>query len=461
MSPWVHLRSHDTRRRAGVASVAALLAGTLAFGCRAEPRWNVLLVTFDTTRADHIGAYGHAGASTPTVDALAAEGVLFSNAVSAVPITLPSHATILTGRYPMAHGVRDNGIFVLADEELTLAEILAAEGYDTAAAIGGFPLVERFGTGQGFDLYDDRLATSNDPLLGGRDGGRGGAGFFFEERRAARVNEAVLPWLAARGSAPFFLWVHYYDPHRPFDPPPPYDELFAFAPYDGEIAYADESLGNLLDALRSHGRLDRTLVVVTADHGEGLGEHREETHSYLVYNTTQHVPLVVRPPGGSPGGGKTVDERVGSVDVLPTILDLLGVAIPAGVQGRSLAFHFGDLPGVEPRRGSSVKPHYAETLSPRLTNRWGELRALFDQEWKYIHGPRRELYDLAADPRERDNLVASRPEVAARMEEGLASFLDSRSEGATRAVAEVDPEVRWRLMALGYLTAGEVPEVRE
>jgi arylsulfatase A-like enzyme/Flp pilus assembly protein TadD len=430
--------------RAVVLSGAALLAVTGA-ACGHRPRWNVLLVTFDTTRADHIGCYGRAAARTPVVDRLAAEGVRFSRAYSSVPVTCPSHATILTGKHPIAHGVRDNGLFVLGSEQRTLAEILKERGYRTGASVGAFPLVARFGLQQGFDFYDDRLSQPFDLVLAGARPSP--PSLFMEMRPAARVNEPALEWLEGNASQPFFLWLHYYEPHQPFQPPVPYDELFADSPYDGEIAYADESLGVVLDRLKALRVYDRTLVVFTSDHGEGLGEHRELTHSYLVYDTTLHVPLIVRPPSGPQG--RVVGSRVRLVDVAPTVLELLDIPVPPDIQGRSLVPLFAGGPG-----DAADRVHYAETLSSRLSQNWGELRALFDGPWKYIHGPRPELYDVRADPRELHDLARERPEVAAEMRGKLADFLKRNSPPGGSRMAPVDAETRRRLEALGYLAAG-------
>jgi arylsulfatase A-like enzyme/Flp pilus assembly protein TadD len=433
-------------------AAAVLPAG----GCRGKARRpNVLLVTFDTTRADHLGAYGYARAQTPVVDRLAAEGVVFENAYSSIPLTAPSHSTILTGKIPPAHGVRDNGLFVLGAEQQTLAEILKAQGYRTGAAIGGFPLVARYGLNQGFDFYDDRLTpTFDSPLAGGAPKRNE---FAFEERRAARVNEAVFEWLAgAKRGEPFFLWVHYYDPHQPHDPPAPYDQLFADHLYDGDIAYTDESLGTLLDRLRRDGLYDDTLVVLTSDHGEGLGEHEELSHSYLLYESTLHVPLVLRGPGVA--ANRRVAGRVRLADVAPTVLDALGIPVPADMQGRSLK------PLLSGGAGGRVeRTHYAETLSPRLSQNWGELRALYEGSWKYIHGPKPELFDLAADPKELRNLVESRSDQAATMRTALADFLQRNSPPGGSRMSPVDDETRARLQALGYLAAGagQGQEIRE
>ncbi len=431
-----------------IGCVIALTA--LGAACRGEQPLNLLLITLDTTRADRIGCYGNSAIETPHLDRLATDGVRFANAMSPVPITTPSHATILTGRYPLAHGVRDNGLFVLGDEQTTLAELLHDAGYATGAAIGAFPLTAQFGLDQGFELYDDHLAAAFQSYLGGR--GSLKKDLFFDERPAARVNEAILPWLDDQKDRPFFAWVHYFDPHQPFEPQPPFDQLYAHDLYDGEIAYTDRCIGYLLQRLEGSGALDRTLVVVVGDHGEGLGEHNEVTHAILAYNSTLHVPLIVRPPGGAGPAGRVVEQRVSTVDVLPTILDLLNVTRPDGLQGRSLAPLWNDsAPGAAP------PAHYAENLSPRLTHGWGELRVLFDGALKYIHGPRPELFDLAADPAETNDLSAERPDDVLRMRATLEELISELTVAGISTAMPLDEGVRHQLEALGYLhSAGEV-----
>jgi len=424
-----------------------LLAAAFA-GCARAPRFNLLVVTFDTTRADHLGCYGHAAARTPNVDRLAREGVRFARAYTAVPITLPSHSTIFTGKYPPRTGVRDNGMFVLPAEQTTLAEVLKGQGYATAAAIGAFPLLRKYGLDQGFDLYDDRLEVEYEDAQGRRVLRKNQ--LYFDERRAGRVNEAVQGWLERNASRRFFLWVHYFDAHQPQEPPPPYDQLFANAPYDGEIAYADESLGRLLGHLERLGVYDRTLVVFLADHGEGLGEHGELTHSYLLYDTTLHVPLIFRLPPGLTGRGQVVERRVATVDVMPTVLDLLGQPARRDLDGQSQRGLFD--PAFPKPRPADL---YAETLSARLSQGWSEMRAVIQGDRKYVHGGRPELYDLAADPDELRNLAAHEPERAGRLRRDLEGFLKARASGANPSAAvEVDAETRERLEALGYLGAG-------
>jgi arylsulfatase A-like enzyme/Tfp pilus assembly protein PilF len=448
------VRSLVGRSSVARSLVVAALA-LLAAACAPEPPLNVLIVTLDTTRADHLGPYGREGARTHSLDRLAAEGVVFENCFSAVPVTLPSHSTIMTGTYPLAHGVRDNGLFQLPEGAITLAEVLHDHGYRTGAAIGAFPLTSEFGIQQGFDFFDDHVTIATEDYRGEVDGGA--AKLFFDERPAPRVNDAILPWLRQRSDKPFLAWIHYWDAHQPFLAPPPYDQLFADDLYRAEIAFVDESLGRILDELERQGVLEHTLVVVTGDHGEGRGEHDEETHSQLAYNATLHVPLIVRMPGLA--GGHRVSRRVGTVDILPTVLDLLGLPIPEPVQGRSQAPLIRQRSD-EPSRGL----YYSETLSPRFSHGWGELRVLYEGDLKYIHGPRPELFDLATDPDELRDLTASRPQEAARMEQALAAFMARNAQQTSAdAAQEVDPETRQRLIALGYVSAGGAApdEVRE
>jgi arylsulfatase A-like enzyme/Flp pilus assembly protein TadD len=416
---------------------------------------NVLVITLDTTRADHLGPYGKEDARTSNLDRLAANGVVFENCFSAVPVTLPSHSTIFTGMYPLAHGVRDNGLFQLPASVTTLAEILRDRGYRTGAAIGAFPLTSEFGIQQGFDFFDDHISIVQEDYRGGID--ETAPKLFFDERPASRVNDAILPWLRSPSDQPFFAWIHYWDAHQPFLAPPPYDQLFSDDLYQAEIAFVDDNLGRILDELERQGVADHTLVVVTADHGEGRGDHDEETHSLLAYNATLHVPLIVHMPGRD--GPRRVRRRVGTVDILPTVLDLLELPIPSEVQGHSLARLIRQ-GSDEPSRGL----YYSETLSPHLSHGWGELRVLFEDNYKYIHGPRPELFDLAEDPEELVDLSLQRPEDATRMKEALSAFL-KRNAATTSAEAalEVGPESRQRLMALGYISAGgsSPSEVRE
>lgn len=432
--------------RAGL--IGLFLAGVAAcLGCRKPPPpRNLVLVTFDTTRADHLGCYGRPNARTHTLDGLAARGVLFEECRSAAPITMPSHSTMMTGLYPLAHGVRDNGMFRLPESRTTLAEILKARGYATAAATGSFVLDRRFGLSQGFDLYEDRIRREFENYWGQRTVEKNT--LFFDERSSEHVNAAILPWLRQNRDKPFFLWVHYWDPHQPPIPPAPYSEIFAKDLYQGEIAYADAALGQLLGELETAGVAERTVVVMTADHGEGLDEHNEMTHSLLCYDATLHVPLIMAGPGVA--AGKRVRERVGTVDILPTVLELLGAPARSDVQGRSLVrlWQGGG-------RGDDREAYYSETLSPRISHGLGELRAWFDGPFKYIHGPRPELYDLRADPAELRNLVDEDPRTAATLRDRLGRFIERTARPSEEAATPADPENLERLAALGYVSSGK------
>ncbi len=430
-----------------------LLIASFVAACGREPRFNVVVVTFDTTRADHIACYGHDGIETPTIDGLAADGVLFEHAYAPIPITLPSHSSLMTGKVPFTHGVRDNGLFVLGEEQITLAEILRDEGYRTAAAIGSFPLLGQFGIGQGFELFDDHLTSEYEDLFGERVFPKDR--LFFDERPAARVNEAVMPWLEEHHQEPFLLWVHYFDPHHPLEPPSPYDQLYAHDPYLGEIAYSDESLGTLVERLRRLGVYDNTMIVFTSDHGEGRGDHNESTHSMLLYGSTLHVPLVIKPAVSDGAAvGRRVARRVGTVDVLPTILDLLGIEPPADLQGQSLA---ADLGSGSETGGNPRREIYAETLSPRLSRNWGELRSLTVEDYKYVHGPRKELFHLGSDPRELRNLIEEEPETAAGLRKRLEEYLAEHAVSGLDSSVAVDEATVRRLQALGYLQAAGGP----
>jgi len=409
------------------------------------PHFNVLLLTLDTTRADFLGCYGKDGAGTPNLDRLAREGTLFERAYTSNPVTQAAHSTILTGVYPMAHGVRDNTFFHLADEQVSIAEILKSHGYATAAAVGGFPLTREFGTAQGFDFYDDELTAHRFDHRGRRT--PLGARSWFDERPAGHVNDAILPWLREPRDRPFFAWLHYWDPHEPHIAPSPYDQLFAHDPYQGEIAYADASLGRILKELEQAGQADRTIIVVTSDHGEGRAEHNESTHAFLAYDTTIHVPLIVHVPGR---GTKRVAAPVGTVDIVPTLLELLGLELPSHLQGHSLVPLMN---GEQSERGS---PTYSESLSPRLSHGKGELRVAFVGDWKLIYGPRTELYNIKNDPRELHNVLAQNPARHKAMESTLRDFIAQHArDTASNAPHELEEQTLEQLEALGYLVTSD------
>jgi len=432
----------------GGVAIALTLA---AAACRpASP--GLLVVTLDTTRADCLGTYGKANAGTPNLDRLAAGGTVFEHASTCVPVTLPSHTTIFTGLYPPAHGVRDNGLFSAPQSLTTLAEILADRGWATGAAVGAFPLTRQFGLDQGFEFFDDRL--DEPPSGAGALPADVARALFFDERNAAKVNDAILPWLREIGDRPFFAWIHYWDPHHPHVPPPPYDVLYQTDLYQGEIAFTDAALGTVVRALEDIGRLESTLVVVVGDHGEGRGEHGEDTHSQLIYDSTLHVPLIVKGPGVP--ANRRVAEWVGTVDIVPTILELLEIQPTTTMHGRSLVGTWDD--GAVP----AAEPYYAETMSPKTAHDWSELRAWSVGPIKYIHGPYSELFDRSLDPKELTNLAAAKPGLAADYRRELEAALPGLAgSSAEDAVHDLDPDARARLEALGYISAGTSPTVVE
>ncbi len=396
---------------------------------------NVLLITIDTLRADHVGAYGGARGLTPTIDRLAAEGLRFETTYAHVPLTLPSHASLLTGAYPFVNGVRDNGSFRFDGRHPTLGSTLKAAGYRTGAFVAAFVLDARFGLNAGFDVYDDKYGSRP-----------AGGGLSVLERPADRVLDAAVSWItrdgdSAGGNRPWFAWAHLYDPHEPYDPPAPFHTRYASDPYSGEIAFADAQLGAALDRLARQGYLTRTLVVVAADHGESLGDHQERTHGLFAYQATLRVPLVVwAPPAVKPGVFKGVARLV---DVMPTVLDLIGIPASAP-SGRSLRpLVGGDLPADD--RGS-----YFEALNANLTRNWAPLAGLVAGGFKLIDLPIPELYDLRADPAEHFNLYGRRQEVAKPIEQQLDSI---RSGGKPVAATQVDRDTVQRLRSLGYVVA--------
>lgn len=424
-------------------AITLLLAVLFAVHCQPRspsqdiPGFDLLVITLDTTRADRIGAYGHAAARTPEIDALVARGVRFDNAFAPTSTTLPSHASLFTGLYPPSHGARANGIFSLGAEHVTLAELLAGEGYQTAAFIGAFPLDSRFGLDQGFGLYDDRVrprTKSNKP--------------HYAERDAAEVTDAALAWMrdAALPDTPLFMWVHYFDPHAPYRPPAPAQG------YDGEIAFVDSQVGRLLRGIDEARGLERTLIVLAADHGESLGQHGEETHAIFVYDATLHIPLALANPT-LVGEGRTVDDRIVSlVDLFPTVLDLLGIDGPGEVDGEHL---FSE-------HSSDDRAIYFETMDPLMNFGWAPLRGLRTMQDKLIEAPQMEYYLVGDDPAEQHNLFAEAPAAARLHERLLQRFGDPDPAELLPQGEMVDTEVSDKLAALGYLrtrSAGRLPEV--
>lgn len=399
----------------------------------------MLLVTIDTLRADHVGCYGDAAASTQNLDALARRGVRFETAVSHVPLTGPSHASILTGRTPPAHGFHNNGGFVLAPALRTAAEDFRQAGYRTAAFVSGFPLDRRFGFDRGFELYEDHLPRGNDPRRTP-----------YVERFADATTDVALRWLSSTEASrtpkpsPWFMWVHYYDPHAPYEPPADLAERFKSMPYDGEIAFVDRELARLLRAIQDRGALEHTVVLVTADHGESLGEHGEGTHGVFIYDATLRVPWIMAGPNIAAGRVSTTVAR--SIDVLPTLLDYAGLPASAGLEGRSMR------PAANGHEMSDA-PSYAESLYPQLELGWAPLRGWRTARYKFIDAPHAELYDLRQDASERTNQIAEQTALAADLRRGLQSALRQRSPAAASATP-ADSETVERLRSLGYVSGG-------
>ena len=402
---------------------------------------DILLITLDTTRADRLGSYGYAGAATRNLDRLARDGVRFDRALSPVPLTLPAHASLLTGRDPFRHGVRNNGHFVLPADVPTIAEALTARGYDTAAFVSSFVLDRQFGLARGFSHYDDGL-----------DEAAGGPFVSLElERRGDRTAAAARAWLAGAerqgASRPYFLWVHLYDAHEPYSPPSPFREQFTGRPYDGEIAFQDAVVGSILDAA-GYGSPTPPLVVVAGDHGESLGDHGESTHGLFVYDAALRVPLIMAWPGRLRAASVSTPVRL--IDIAPTLMDIAAGADDQDMDGRTLrALLDGGREADEP------PPAYAETYFPQFFMQWAPLRALHAGRWKYIDAPEPELYDLQADPGERANLAAQDTVRLATMRRVLEGLVGA---GAGRqASTPLSSDARQRLSSLGYLSTASPP----
>jgi arylsulfatase A-like enzyme len=405
------------------------LLGTLASACTPGASVDrVVLVTIDTLRADHLGCYGGKWTKTPALDALAERGVRFETAISPAPLTLPAHASLMTGLDPPRHGVRNNSTFRLDGGIPTLAERMRDRGFATAAFIGAVVLDRQYGLARGFDHYDDRM----DPR-------RAAGEFGFAERSADRVVDSAIAWLETAPER-FFLWVHLYDPHAGYKPPSRYLAGSPSHPYAGEIAFADAELGRLVDRVRAHWDERRTLFVVTSDHGESLGEHGEMTHSLTIYDATQRVPLILCGAGFREGGAEQSPVRL--VDLTPTILALARAEPLRDADGRDLLANPPDAP-------SQQSLAYMETLVPQLDLGWSPLLGVRSARFKYIRAPRPELYDLALDPRETRNLVQARPEVVSEMEH----FLEGRLANARPVEPGLRPDAarRAQLAELGYL----------
>lgn len=426
-----------------VLGVAAVLVGGVGWyllrrSSDGDAIRNVVLISIDTCRADRLSCYGFGKKTTPNIDAVASEGVLFESALTPVPLTTPAHSSMLTGTYPPTHGVRLNNGERLAESNVTLAEMLRDAGYQTGGFVGSFPLEARFALNQGFDTYDCRFTKLNDKsvLLG--------------ERTAEEVSRPAVAWLDKHASKPFFLFLHYYDAHHPYEPPPAYASVCPEDPYAAEIAYVDSWIGHVLERLRQLDAYENTLIIITGDHGESLGEHGEATHGVFVYQSTLRVPLVVRAPGMR--RGQEVDGHASLVDIVPTVLDLLGLKPSARIQGRTLRSGLAGDPVSDKR-----PPIYCESLDA-ATFGCSPLNGLVEGHWKYIRAPRQELYDLAGDPGERINVLEKEPEVAGQLRNRLEAMLQQmEAEAAKPGPTPRDAEAVKQLATLGYVDGGETP----
>jgi len=439
----------------GLTAVLAALAAVSLAACRGEPLpasspaetagRPIILVTVDTLRADRLGSYGSAKGLTPALDRFARGAARFTAAVTQVPLTLPAHATILTGLHPAAHGVRTNDGFRLATGVPTLAEALRARRYATGAFIGGYPLQASYGLARGFDRYDDDFLRAAGAV----------------ERPADEVVRAATAWIDQHQSQPFFAWLHLFDPHSPYAPPPPFAAAHADAPYDGEVAYTDAALGRLFDHLQRSGLFSRTAILIAADHGEALGEHGERTHGTFLYDATVRVPFLVRLAGGAAARAVTVP--VETADLAPTIAAIAGASLGA-VDGQNLlplvhasaAAALGT-PGSashDAAAGDPERPAYSESYYQNVLLGWSPLRAVRTSRWKFIEAPRPELYDLESDPGERRNLADDRAALAT----GLQRALPSPAAGASVSPAPAAAgEAAERLRSLGYVSGSTIP----
>ena len=428
-------------------SLALLLAISCAQLALAAPtaqqhraRANVVLITVDTVRADHVGCYGDKNIQTPTIDALAADGILYEHAIAQVPLTWPSHTAIMTGTYPFQNGVQDFTGQPLDPKFQTLAQAMKRNGYATGAVVSSFVLDRTWGLGRGFDFYDDAFSAKQFET----------SDLGLVQRRASESVDHALKWLkrvsAAGAAKPFFFWLHLYDPHSPYDPPPPFAEEYKSHPYDGEIAYADAQLGRLIEWLKASGRYQKTLVIFVSDHGESLGEHGEREHGFFLYDATTRVPLIVKLPR-SASGGIRITAAAETVDIAPTILRELGIRddISKQLQGQPLPLHRNE--------GDSGRAAYSETFYPFSSFGWSPLHSLQNERYEYIEAPKPELYDLQADPSESHNIVSTQTAMATVMKEALAARMAKKTVEASSvgSSAELSPDAVEKLRALGYM----------
>ncbi len=396
---------------------------------------NVILITIDTLRADYLSIYSDK-AETPNIKKFAEKGVVFERCIAQTPLTLPSHTTILSGTYPLFHKVRDNGGFVVPKKLELISEILKKYGYNTAAFIGAYVLHSKWGLNQGFDVYNDVFDMTKYKAIS----------LGSIQKRADEVLKEARKWLIKNKNKKFFIWIHLYDPHIPYNPPPPFDEIYKGQPYRGEVEYTDYELGKFFNFLDKNEISDNSITVITGDHGESLGEHKESTHGFFIYQSTVWVPLIIKANVNFPL--KRIDKIVEHVDIVPTILDFLGINYKGMIQGKSL------LPLLLRESENSFNIAYTETYYPRFHYGWSELKGVVYKNYKYILAPKEEIYDLVRDPDELDNIVVKKSPERRKLKRIIKKFIKDKSIGSLSPVKKdkLTPEEMQKLSALGYVS---------
>ncbi|MFO8057200.1 MAG: sulfatase-like hydrolase/transferase [bacterium] len=417
-------------------AIGAFLIWSLvaAPGC-GKDRWNILVISMDTTRADRIRCYGYDWVETPGLNSLARDGILFERAYSHIPLTLPAHTSIFTGMVPTYHGVIDNGGYQVPEDVTTLAEVLKEAGYQTSAFISAAVLKKEFNLDQGFDYWNEEDIEPQEELSA-----------LVAERPADKVTDDALEWLEKNRQKNFFMWVHYYDPHATYDPPSVYAELYE-SDYDGEIAFMDSEIKRLLGQMKEYGLYDKTMIIAVGDHGEGLGEHDEQTHATFIYETTQHIPLIMTIPGFQEAG-KRIRTLASHMDLMPTVLDFLGLEMPADMNGKSLK-EIIELPA-----GEVIDRYvFLESKHSLLHYGWSPLSAIVGPRYKYIKAPTPEFYDLRNDPDESRNLYREDKKPVTNYKNRLNEFEDKWKEGLKQENPDLSPALEQQLAALGYATS--------
>ncbi len=398
---------------------------------------NIILITIDTLRASHVSAYGLGKAYTPNMDKLASEGVLFKRCISQTPLTLPSHTTILSGTYPLYHKVRDNGGFIVPKKLKLVSERLKEKGFKTGAFIAAYVLHSKWGLNQGFDIYQDSFDMTKYKVIS----------LGKIQKRADQVLKEAESWIIKNQNKQFFAWIHLYDPHTPYDPPSPFKEKCMGHPYRGEVEYTDYELGLFFNFLKRRGLYGKTLIILTADHGESLGQHHEKTHGFFIYQPTVWVPLIIRAPFSF--SKKKINSLVELVDITPTILDVVGIKKDKLLQGRSLLNLM-----FAKKDGKKFNIAYTETYYPRFHYGWSELKAIYYNNYKYVLAPKDELYKIDEDGREKRNLSLYKKRLKKKLKKILENFIKEKSLNSLSVIHKknLSKEEIKKLSALGYIS---------